>query len=287
MGEDPLDRERLNRLLWARGAGRDGAHDRRGRHRAVGHRRQKGGHADPPPARHLPRQRSAPMPARRSTLAPRRTPSRRGITRRPAGPPTRSTRRSAGARTSRCARRCARRSATSTRSCSIRPGATATRKRCGSAARSRRWAIYWYEDPLAEQDIYNYVKLQAEARHPDPRHRIPDRRPRFLHPVDHRARHRLSARRCRGQGRHHDPAQDGAPRRGLPDELRGAPRRQFAEQCRQSARHHGDPEHRVLRGVAARRDAEIRAGAGHRGRTATGWCTPRPVPASAPRSISS
>ena len=38
---------------------------------------------------------------------------------------------------------------------------------------------YWYEDPLHEQDIYNYVKLQAEARHPDPRDRVPDRRSRI------------------------------------------------------------------------------------------------------------
>ena len=32
--------------------------------------------------------------------------------------------------------------------------------------------FHWFEDPLADQDIYNYVKLQAEARHPDSRHRI-------------------------------------------------------------------------------------------------------------------
>src|SRR5205814_1176436 len=37
-------------------------------------------------------------------------------------------------------------------------------------------------------------QVEAEARHPDPRHRIPDRRPRFIYPVDHRARHRLSPR---------------------------------------------------------------------------------------------
>ena len=26
---------------------------------------------------------------------------------------------------------------------------------------------YWYEDPLVEEDIYNYVKLHSQARHPD------------------------------------------------------------------------------------------------------------------------
>ena len=33
-------------------------------------------------------------------------------------------------------------------------------------------AYYWYEDPLDDDDITNYVKLRAEARHPHPRDRI-------------------------------------------------------------------------------------------------------------------
>src|SRR6202035_3936164 len=67
IGQDPLDRERLHRLLWARA---------------------------PAPTRSLP----APVP--RSIRAPSNMPSRRGTTNRPAGPPTRSIRRSAGATTS-------------------------------------------------------------------------------------------------------------------------------------------------------------------------------------------
>ncbi len=118
----------------------DGPRDRRGRHRAVGHRRQGRRAADPSPARHLPQERAGLCPLRRSIgLA-------RGLCRAGAAvqgdrlarlqdPPAAAL----ATRTSRCARRCARRSATTTRSCSIRPGATATRRRCGSGARSRRW----------------------------------------------------------------------------------------------------------------------------------------------------
>src|SRR5262249_33155297 len=47
-----------------------------------------------------------------------------------------------------------------------------------------------------------------------------------------------------------------------------------AEQCRQPARDHGDPEHRAVRGAVAGRDAEIRARDGDRDRP-RGLC-PRP-----------
>ena len=140
--------------------------------------------------------------------------------------------------------------------------------------------------PAARAGHLQLRQAEAEARHPDPRDRIPDRRARFIHAVDHGARHRHAARRRRGQGRHHDPDKDRASRRGLPDELRGPSRRQFAEQRRQPARHHGDPQHRILRGAAARRDAEIRPGGGDHRRQRTAMSMPRPVPASAPRSIS-
>ena len=126
--------------------------------------------------------------------------------------------------------------------------------------------FYWYEDPLADQDIYNYVKLKQKLDIPILATEYPIGGLDSYAPWIMRAGHRLSARRRRGQGRHHHADQDRASRRGLPHELRDPPRRQFAEQRRQSARHHGDPEHRVLRGAAARRDAEIRAGAGHRRR---------------------
>ena len=32
--------------------------------------------------------------------------------------------------------------------------------------------FYWYEDPLADDDLYNYVKLKQKLSHPDPRHRV-------------------------------------------------------------------------------------------------------------------
>ena len=164
---------------------RDGPRDRRRRHRAVGHRRQDGRPADPPADRHLPRQDRRLCQLRDPRLASRPMSSRPSITNRPAGTPTRSTRRSAGARTSRSARRCARRSATTTRSCSISTWSYRYEEALRVGLAIQEMGFYWYEDPLAEQDLYNYVKLQAEARHPDPRHRIPDRRPRFIYPVDH------------------------------------------------------------------------------------------------------
>jgi len=57
---------------------------------------------------------------------------------------------------------------------------------------------YWYEDPLAEEDIYNYVKL-PDPRHPYSRHGIFARWVRGLCAVDHAARDGLSAWRCCGK----------------------------------------------------------------------------------------
>ena len=50
-------------------------------------------------------------------------------------------------------------------------------------------------------------EAEAAALDPDPRHRVPDRRPRFLPAVDHAAGHRLPARRRRREGRHHHPGE--------------------------------------------------------------------------------
>ena len=94
---------------------RDGAGDRRLRHRAVGHRRQGGGAADPSADRHDARPYRRLCELRDPRARPKPMSSRPGITNRPAGAPTRSTRRNPGATTSRSARRCARRSATTTR----------------------------------------------------------------------------------------------------------------------------------------------------------------------------
>ena len=122
---------------------------------------------------------------------------------------------------------------------------------------------YWYEDPLHEQDIYNYVKLRQKLDIPILATEYPIGGLDSYIPWIIRARHRHAARRRRGQGRHHDLDKDRASRRSLPDELRDPSRRQFAEQCREPARHHGDPQHRIVRGIAAGRDAEIRHGGGN------------------------
>ena len=114
------------------------AHHRRRRRGALGPFGQGGRPADPSPARHLSRSGAGLCQLRRARRRPAPTPRRRSSSRRTAGRPTRSIRRRAGARTSRSARRCATPSATSP-SCSIRPGPTIIRRRCASAAPSRRW----------------------------------------------------------------------------------------------------------------------------------------------------
>jgi L-alanine-DL-glutamate epimerase-like enolase superfamily enzyme len=114
MGQNPLDRERLNRLLWSRaraasirsiGAVDIALWDIAGKvanlpiHRLIGTCRDSiGAYA------------SSEIHSSIEAM-----PSRPCIIGTPAGRPIRSTRRSAGARTSRSARRCARRSATTTR----------------------------------------------------------------------------------------------------------------------------------------------------------------------------
>ena len=39
--------------------------------------------------------------------------------------------------------------------------------------------FYWYEDPLADQDIYNYVKLKQQLSIPDHGHRVSADRPGY------------------------------------------------------------------------------------------------------------
>jgi L-alanine-DL-glutamate epimerase-like enolase superfamily enzyme len=119
--------------------------------------------------------------------------------------------------------------------------------------------FYWYEDPLADQDIYNYVKLKQKLDIPILATEYPiggldayvpwilERATDFLHGD-------VAVKRG-----HHDPGQDRPSRRSLPHEFRGAPRRKFIEQRRQPARDHGDPEHRIFRGAVAGRNAEIRS----------------------------
>jgi L-alanine-DL-glutamate epimerase-like enolase superfamily enzyme len=117
--------------------------------------------------------------------------------------------------------------------------------------------FYWYEDPLADQDIYNYVKLKQKLDIPILATEYPiGGLDSYVPWILERATDFL-----RG-----DVAVKGgittliktAHLRSLPHELRGAPRRQFIEQRRQPARHHGYPKHRILRGLTSGRNAEIR-----------------------------
>ena len=63
--------------------------------------------------------------------------------------------------------------------------------------------FYWYEDPLADDDLYNYVKLKQQLYDPDPGHRVRAGRLHRLRALAHRPGHRLPARRRGGEGRHH------------------------------------------------------------------------------------
>ena len=134
--------------------------------------------------------------------------------------------------------------------------------------------FYWYEDPLAEQDIYNYVKLKQKLDIPILATEYPiGGLDSYIPWITERATDFL-----RGdvavKGGITTPDQDRASRRGLPDQFRDPSRWQFIKQCRQPACHHGDPEHRVLRSAVARRDAEIRPRRGHHRRPRR----PRPRP---------
>ena len=82
--------------------------------------------------------------------------------RRTAGAPTRSIRRPSRRPTSRCARRCATRSATTI---TLMLDSTWSYRypdalRVGRAI--EELGFLWYEDPLADEDIYNYVKLRQK-----------------------------------------------------------------------------------------------------------------------------
>ena len=124
--------------------------------------------------------------------------------------------------------------------------------------------FYWYEDPLAEEDIYSYVKLHEKldipimsteyAPGPILRHGLLDHPVRHRHPPRRRPRHR----------RHH-PSRPALPHgRGLQDEVRDSPWRQLPQQRRQPPRHHGRPQLRVLRVLPVHRRQHVRTRRGHR-----------------------
>ena len=147
--------------------------------------------------------------------------------------------------------------------------------------------FYWYEDPLADDDLYNYVKLKQQLSIPILATEYAPGGFTALAPwITYQATDFLrgdvavkggitAAREVR------------APGRRLSHELRDPPRRQLAEQRGEPPRDHGHPQLRVLRGAAA----------GRRPRS-TAWCrtsrwtprvssTRRRAPAWAPPSTSS
>ena len=162
MDQDPLDRERLNQLLWARA--------RVATVRSIGAvdialwdiAGKKAGLPIHRPDRHLPRQDRAPMPARRST--PRAEAyAEQALHYQSTGwhaykihPPQR------WRDDIKVCEAVGRRSATTT---TIMLDSTWSYRyeealRVGRAI--QEMGYYWYEDPLAEDDIYNYVKLRQK-----------------------------------------------------------------------------------------------------------------------------
>ena len=124
--------------------------------------------------------------------------------------------------------------------------------------------FYWYEDPLADDDLYGYVKLKQVLKIPIMATELPTAGPTSYAPwIMNRATDYL-----RG---------DVAIKGGLTGCLKVAhlaeafrmnyeipSRRQLAEQRRQPAPDHGDLQLRVFRGAAAGRGSKARARPRHR-----------------------
>ena len=109
---------------------------------------------------------------------------------------------------------------------------------------------FWYEDPLVEEDLYNYVKLRDKMDIPI---MSTEYAPGRLYGMAQWVQ-QMATDILRG-----DVAVTGGitplvkiahMAEGVPHEVRDSPRRQFAEQRRQPARHHGRPQLRLLRGVS-------------------------------------
>ena len=92
-----------------------------------------------------------------------------------------------------------------------------TAVRVGRAA--EEMGFHWYEDPAGRPGHLQLREAEAAALDPDSRHRISHYRPRCLPALDHAAGHRLPARRCRGQRRHHDLGEGRPSRRVVSHEL--------------------------------------------------------------------
>ena len=122
-----------------------------------------------------------------------------------------------------------------------------------------RLGFLWFEDPLNEEDIYSYVKLRQKLDIPILATEYPagdigsyavwltERATDYLRgDIPHK-------------GRPHHHAQDGAPGRGFPHELRGAPRWQLAQQHGAAPLRLRHSQHHLLRGVVAARRPQVRA----------------------------
>ena len=136
--------------------------------------------------------------------------------------------------------------------------------------------FYWFEDPLADEDIYNYVKLREKLDIPILATEFPAGGLDTYRDLADRESHRLPARRHSEQGRPDHDAEDRASRRGVRAALRDPPFRELAEQPGEPASVHGVAQHHDVRGAAAAPRAQIRHGAGDRHRQ--GRAVSRAVP---------
>ena len=172
MGQDPLERERLWQALWQRnrattlraiGAVDVALWDIAGKVAGLPISRLLGTYRETAPAYASSRGAAVEGGLRRGSGS---------LQARPAGRPTRSTRPPTRPWTSRCA--------------------DAVRRAVGddyTVMLDSTWAyqypealrvgpvieelgFHWYEDPLADDDLYNYVKLKQQLDDPDPRHRV-------------------------------------------------------------------------------------------------------------------
>ena len=262
MGQNPLERERIHGAMRLVSRICQLSHDRRGRYCAVGPVRQDRETAGARADGHI---RTSILAYASSQVLPdiaRLCRPGADVSRQMAGAPTRSIRRVIRIRTSRYAQ--------------------AVRKAVGDDFRlmlDSTWSYsytdalrvgraieemgyYWYEDPMSDEDIYNYVKLREKLDIPIMATEFPGRRTGDVSDLADRARHRLPAGRYPEQGRSHHHAEDRPSGGGVQHQIRNPPFGEFAEQSGQPPSLHGDPQHDDVRGAIARWRAQVRHGEG-------------------------
>ena len=107
--------------------------------------------------------------------------------------------------------------------------------------------FYWYEDPLVEEDIYNYIKLHQKLDIPIMSTEYAPGRFYGMTSWITQYADRYTARRCGRHRRHHSDGEAVPSGRRLQYEVRSPSRRQFAEQRGEPAHHNGRAKLRVLR----------------------------------------